>query len=245
MIKRRKYGTGFAYYVDGAKLPGVTTILKMLPHDAFAVAAARKTAEYALDHWAELGEMPLSKRLRTLEKAQWEQVRDAAVRGTEVHKLGAMLADGQLVTVPDALAGHVEAYRDWLDTTGVAPVEGATELTIANRTVGYCGTADLVADLPDLLIGPQLIPAARWLLGLEDNRLGRLARVGLAALRVRARRDVRAPRRPRRRAADELARDRAMRRRLDQERRMRAAARRYRRGRLGVLSAARVAAPAP
>lgn len=171
-IKRRKYGTGFAYYVDGAKLPGVTTILKMLPHEAFADAAARTTAEYALDHWDELAEMSLSKRLRTLEKARWSKVHEAAVRGTEVHKLGERLAADETVVVPDALAGHVEAYRDWLDANGVAPVQGATELVVANRAIGYCGQADLVADLPDVLIGPELIPACRWLLDLKTTASG-------------------------------------------------------------------------
>jgi hypothetical protein len=168
-IKSRKFGTGHAYYVDGEKVPGVTTVLKVLPLN-LAGWAARTTAEYALDNWATLSDMTPSARLRAMEGAR-HGVRDrAARRGTEVHKLGEALVDGQEVKVPDELAGHVQAYRDWLDT--IQPAVIATELVVASRTHRYCGRADLVADLPELLIGPELIKPARWLLDLKTSASG-------------------------------------------------------------------------
>lgn len=170
-VKRRRYGTsGHGYTVDGQKVPGVTTILKMLPNDALIGWSGRVTAEYALDNWAELAEMAPSVRLRTMEKARWN-IRDAAAkRGTEVHRLAEGLVAGDAVTVPEELAGHVEAYRDWLDEFEPVPV--ATELVVASRTHKYCGTADLVADLPSVLLDDGMNPAARWLLELKTTASG-------------------------------------------------------------------------
>jgi hypothetical protein len=170
-VKRRRYGTsGHGYTVDGQKVPGVTSILKMLPNDALIGWAGRVTAEYTLDHWAELAEMAPSTRLKTMTGARFETLRTASKRGTDVHRLAEGLVAGEAVTVPEELAGHVEAYRDWLDA--VEPVPVATELVVAHRIHRYCGTADLVADLPGLLLDDGPIPAARWLLELKTTASG-------------------------------------------------------------------------
>jgi len=168
-IKRRAYGTGHAYYVDGEKVPGVTTVLKVLPLN-LAGWAARTTAAYALDNWAELSEVRPSERLSLMTNARLK-VRDAAARrGTEVHRLGEALVDGQPVKVPEELRGHVEAYRDWLDR--IQPAVLATELVVASRQHRYCGSVDLVADLPELLVDLQVLPPARWLLELKTTASG-------------------------------------------------------------------------
>lgn len=178
-IRRRKYGTGHAYYVDGEKVPGVTTVLKVLPLN-LAGWASRVTAEYALDNWDTLAGLKPSERLREMTGARGRTLDRAARRGTEVHRLAAQLAeppelllDGEEptgVVVPEELVGHVEAYRDWLDR--IQPGVLATELVVASRTHRYCGTGDLVADLPELIMDMQVIPAARWLLELKTTASG-------------------------------------------------------------------------
>src|SRR5215469_8548901 len=90
-IKRRPYGTGHAYYVDGEKVPGVTTVLKVLPLN-LADWAARCAADYALDHWDELSEAKPSERHNLLRYARLKVKDAAARRGTEVHALGEALA---------------------------------------------------------------------------------------------------------------------------------------------------------
>ena len=107
-------------------MPGVTTVLqKTVPKPALTYWAARMAAEYALDHWDQLVTAEPSQRYKALSTAHDTKRDAAAARGTEVHRLASQLADNVTVAVPDELAGHVEAYRDWLDRFEVAPVGAA------------------------------------------------------------------------------------------------------------------------
>jgi hypothetical protein len=170
-VKRRAYGTGHGYTIDGVKVPGVTTILRMMPKDGLTGWAAGTAADHAIDHWDELSALPLSVRRKRIANAHNEDRDAAARRGTQVHRLAMALIDGAEVDVPDELHGHVWSYIDFLDRLNVQPV--AVELVIANRTERYCGTLDLIADLPPLTLGDMTaIPAARWLLDLKTSRSG-------------------------------------------------------------------------
>lgn len=144
-ITRRNHGGGHSYQIDGAKVPGVTTILKMTPKPALIEWAGRVTAEYAVDYWDELAGLKPSERLRRLNRARFEDRDTAARRGTEVHRLAEQLVAGRQVTVPDPLADHVRSYIAWLDAWGIDPI--GIELVVANRTIGYCGTVDLICDM--------------------------------------------------------------------------------------------------
>src|SRR5215472_8993983 len=110
-ITRRNHGRGHSYVVDGVKLPGVTAILgAALPKPALIEWAGKTTASYAVDRWAELTELPPSKRLDALNRARFEEKDTAAKRGTEVHRLAEQLVAGVEVDKPEELAGHLEAY---------------------------------------------------------------------------------------------------------------------------------------
>jgi hypothetical protein len=160
-IVRRNHGRGHSYLIDGRKIPGVTTILgDTMPKPALINWAGRTTAAYAVDYWDELAGLAPSKRLDRLNGARFEEKDQAARRGTEVHTLGERLVKGEEVDVPDELAGHVDAYVDFLNTWDPQPV--AVEVVLANRAVGYCGTADLIADMR----------GQRWLLDLKTARSG-------------------------------------------------------------------------
>ena len=68
--KRRNHGRGHSYLLDGEKVPGVTTLISNgFPKSALINWAARTVAARAVDGWDELAELPVSERLRTLEKA--------------------------------------------------------------------------------------------------------------------------------------------------------------------------------
>jgi hypothetical protein len=165
-IKRRNHGRGHSYWDHGTtpptKVPGVTTIIKAgYPVIALVDWAGRTTAEYAIDHWDELSELPPSQRLKRLNDARYEVRDSAGNRGTEVHTLAERLARGEEVDLPDDIAGHVEACVRFLDEWNVQPI--MTETTVVNYSHGYAGTLDLIADLAD---------GYRWLVDWKTGAKG-------------------------------------------------------------------------
>jgi hypothetical protein len=146
--RRVNRGKGHSYVLDGEPVDGVTAILgDGIPKPQLINWAANTTAGYAVDHWDELAAETPSARLRRLERARWESSGTAAVRGTDVHKFAQRLAAGETVDVPEPLAGHVDAYlqfvADW------QPDELVVEAPVFHRAYRYAGTLDLIAELVD------------------------------------------------------------------------------------------------
>jgi hypothetical protein len=166
-VRRRNYGRGHSYVdANGAKVPGVTGIIgDGVPKPALVNWAADTTADYAVDHWDELAEMPPSARLKTLKSARYADRDTAANKGTRVHSLAEKLVKGEQVDVPDELAGHVESYVRFLDDFNVQPI--LVEAVVMSHKHGYAGTLDLIADL-DL---PQ-VGGVRALLDVKTSRSG-------------------------------------------------------------------------
>jgi len=164
-------------YIDtrtGERIPGVTTILSDgIPKPALINWAADATAEYAVDHWDELGTATPTARLKALRGGRYAVKDEAANRGTQIHALAERLVHGERVAIPEGLEGHVTSYVRFLDEYDVRPV--LVERTIWSVGHNYCGTFDLIADLldPD---DPEPDPDARrrhtWLLDLKTNRSG-------------------------------------------------------------------------
>jgi hypothetical protein len=128
---------------DPHKIMGVTTAIDAKAKKALVGWAGRITAEYALDHWDELAEMPPSARLDALRSVQFNTKNAAALRGTQIHDLGERLSHGKTVDVSDENRGPVEAYARWLDRWDIQPI--ATEVAVANTQYRYGGKADLFA----------------------------------------------------------------------------------------------------
>ena len=171
-IKRRNHGRGHSYYdteQPDVKIPGVTTIAGHLPKDALVGWAANSTIDYAIDNWAELGELPISERIRKLQRARYDNKDAAAKRGTQVHKFAARLVAGEeVVSIPDDLMPYVASYVRFLDDFDVEPVR--VEQVTINREHRYCTTLDLIADLLDPEEPDE--PRLRWLLELKTTRSG-------------------------------------------------------------------------
>lgn len=164
---RRKEGTSYGkpthWYVDanGVKIPGVTTIIgDGVPKPALIRWGMNTTAEYAINRWDQLGELPVADRLKELKGAAYAERDAAAKRGTEVHALGESLVHGLEVDVPDELAGHVESYVRFLDEW--EPEVVLSEFSVVHYDIGYAGTGDLVAD----------IDGRRLLIDLKTTRSG-------------------------------------------------------------------------
>lgn len=138
-LVRRNHGKGHSYQLDGVKVPGVTTVTGNLPKQALIDWAGRVTAEYAVDHWDELAEQPLSARLNTLTRARYSATSKAALRGTQIHTLGEQVSLGHPVDAGEHQS-EVEAYARFLDRWQVEVI--ATETPCASTQWGYAGTAD-------------------------------------------------------------------------------------------------------
>jgi len=136
------------YRIDGRPVDRVTTIVgDGIPKPALVNWAAEKTANYAVNHWDELLADDPTERLEKLKGARFEDLRRAAARGTDIHKLAMRLAAGEEVDVSEALTGHVDAYLRFVEEW--QPRELLVETPVFNRTLQYAGTPDLIAELAD------------------------------------------------------------------------------------------------
>lgn len=187
-ITRRNHGRGHSYYdANGLKVPGVTRIINDGVPKHLAKWASERTAAHAVDHWDELAELPVSERLKRLEKAANSERDAAAGRGTKVHALAVKLAAGHEVVVPEELRGHVEGYVRFLDDYDVEPV--LVEYVVVSYAHSYAGTGDLLADLRATAAvrkaWPEVGGKERARLGL-DVKTSKKAVYGEAALQLAA-----------------------------------------------------------
>lgn len=158
-----RFGKPTHHYVDGNdnKIPGVTTIIgDGLPKPALVGWGIKSVAEFAVNNWDDLADLPPTDQLKRLKGAPYADRDEAARRGTEVHALAESLVNGGTVDVPTALAGHVEGYARWLEDWQPEPI--LTETTVYNLTHGYAGSFDLLAQIGDDV----------WLLDVKTTRSG-------------------------------------------------------------------------
>lgn len=153
-LRRRNYGRGHGYQIDGQKVMGVTTVLNSLPKDALINWAARVTAEAAVDRWDELGKMPPSQRLKELTDARWNVTQEAALRGTEIHDLGERVSKGEAVDAGEH-QGAVEGYARFLDEWGVDVL--GTEAPCGSTQFMYAGTLDSIAVIEKISPDPVML----------------------------------------------------------------------------------------
>ena len=175
-VTRRVHGTGHTYRLTatGEKLTGVTTHLHNgVPKPALQKWAAQATIDYLVDHWDELAAMPISERIRVLQKARYEDRDSAARKGTKIHKLAQKLIAGERVAIPEGLEGYVSAYVSFLDEFDVVPE--LVEATIFHRKSKLVGTLDVIGSLidpedpePDFTLRARQM----WLYDIKSSRSG-------------------------------------------------------------------------
>lgn len=195
----QKSGNGHSYFLDGEKVPGVTTILgNGIPKPALVGWAARTVAEYVTDRltmrddqvvadellealrrfnetsrypekWR-VGELNRGTLAKVLARVQYADRDAAANRGTEVHRLAEMLARGEELVVPEELTGHVDSYRRFLDDFD--PTDAVLERVVINRRWRYMGRLDSIMTIEHPRLG-------RTLLDVKTSRSGPFEEVGL------------------------------------------------------------------
>jgi hypothetical protein len=160
--RRVNVGAGHRYELDGQECDGVTSIIRDgIAKPALMYWAATAAASYALDHWAELGELGSAARLRKIEKAPWAERDRAALRGTAVHDAAHKLALGAEVDLDPENARVVDSYLRFVDEWHV--VDELVEAVVINRKWHYMGTLDLVATIG---------AGERWLLDFKTGASG-------------------------------------------------------------------------
>lgn len=145
-FERRDHGRYHTYWLDGVKLPGVTTILDGgIPKPALVEWAAKTTARYAVDRWDELATLPISARLDRLTRARWEVSDAAKLNGTKVHGYAEAMVHGDPTEVPPEYLRAAEAVARLMDAYRIEPV--AVERPVFHATHGWAGTPDLLAGM--------------------------------------------------------------------------------------------------
>lgn len=145
------YEKSHRYKLDGAWVPGVTTLIGGgLPKDALKYWAAKSVAEYVADNESgveQLRAMGRGPMVQALKEVPFQKRDEAAVRGTDVHALAEQLVAGGEVEVPEHLAGYVDACVAFLDEW--RPVPLVIERPLAHRAHWWAGKPDMFAGLPD------------------------------------------------------------------------------------------------
>lgn len=164
LTRRVNRGGGHSYVLDGDSSIGVTKVLgEGFPKPALIGWAANETRDYAIDHWDELAEMSIAKRVKALSDARYANRDLAGKAGRAVHTIVEKLTAGAEVDVPDYLAGHVESYIRFVEEW--RPVEQLAEAIVVNRRFGYMGTLDMIGALT--AVGDET-----WLVDYKTTRSG-------------------------------------------------------------------------
>lgn len=146
-FRRRNYGTGHGYLLDGKKILSVTKVLSLgMPKPALVNWAAGEAARYASMHWDELSKMGYSEREAEIARAHEKTRNRAARKGTEIHALAEKISHGAEVPVPEEVAGQVNAVVKFLDEWQVEVL--VAEGVGCNLGFPYGGTLDLIFRTP-------------------------------------------------------------------------------------------------
>lgn len=146
-LVRRETKKGHTYALDGKPVKGVTTLISGgLPKPQLMYWSAKMVAEFVADNPDAIevmrSTMGRESMVAALKGVPWDKRDEAAARGTDIHALADRIINGEAVDVPEAVAGAVQGYVDWLDAWKVEPI--ITERPCASRQWWYAGTFDAV-----------------------------------------------------------------------------------------------------
>lgn len=148
---RKNHASSHSYLLDGAPIPGVTSVIGILDKPALVKWAASETAAYADEHWAELSGLRSADRIKRLEGARFATNRRAIVRGNRVHALGERLSKGEHIDegeITPELRPWVEGYARFLDEWEIEILH--SEMPVCHTEYRYGGTLDAIGVSPRL-----------------------------------------------------------------------------------------------
>ncbi|MGZ0151860.1 hypothetical protein ACXJJ3_32710 [Kribbella sp. WER1] len=149
---------------DGQKVPGVTSILNMLPKDFLKFWAAKAVATQAVDLLGEVVGIALRDRqaaIDMLKRAPDRDVAQAAQNGTDVHDMFERLAKGEtLGRIHPDLEPYVGIFRGF--EKQYDPEFLFLEQTVWSVKHGYAGSFDWCAKVTDPKTGERLTAMGDW-----------------------------------------------------------------------------------
>ena len=140
------YPDSHRYKLDGAWVPGVTTIIGVLNKPALPKWSAGEVAEFVADNEedvAALRRMGRGPMVAALKGIPWQKRDSAAARGTKFHAFAEQILLGHEVEVPPEQVGLVESALQFMEDYKIEPT--MVECVVGSRTHHYAGTADLFA----------------------------------------------------------------------------------------------------
>jgi hypothetical protein len=159
------------YSLDGARVPGVTTVInRALAKPGLVYAAAREAGLWAANHVAELDPGNVDPWVKSAAGAHRDVWDASARRGTLLHDAARQLVNGEPLTPVDEATGEqwpddvirsAEQLARFMDEWDAQPV--LAERPVFHEVHKYAGTIDLVADLSD---------GNRWLLDYKTGASG-------------------------------------------------------------------------
>ena len=160
------YVSGDRWYIDpgsGAKVPGVSAVLNMMPKPALMRWAAKEAAIFAvreMEAVAALSRSDNQAAIDLIKGAPWRKSGKAADAGTEVHGQTEHLIRDIMASrksgfrVPVGTMPFLRNFARFMTEFDVTPI--AVETTVWDDEVGYAGTFDGIYDItmPDPLKAP-------------------------------------------------------------------------------------------
>jgi len=151
---------------DDRKLPGVTSVLDMIPKHSFLKPwAAKMVAEFAVDNASDwIGLVMKGERVAAvdlLKRAPFRFTDNAADTGTGAHDLFERMAAGDVLSKSDVrpeLLPYVRHFREFLDVW--TPDFLFLERTVWSETHGYAGTFDAIFSV--IMDGEKFTAMGDW-----------------------------------------------------------------------------------
>lgn len=139
-------GRVYTHPLTGETVPSVTTVIGVLNKPALVPWAAKMAAEYADKQWAVLSELSSVERIDLIKRAHSRRSGSAADLGTAVHDaVDAWCTDRPMPSWAEGVAPFMDQFVDFLEQR--KPTFLRNEITVWNRTEGYAGTFDWIADI--------------------------------------------------------------------------------------------------
>lgn len=149
-IVRRTAGKNH-YYVDldigtrGERIPGVTTIVKAMANKKLENHGVGAAADYAVNNWDQLSDMPPADRVKAIMRGRWESLDEAGNKGKAIHRYGEQLLVGKTVDIPNGLRKYVDSYVSFMDVSGIQA--DRIEVPCYSASHRYAGTIDIIGSL--------------------------------------------------------------------------------------------------